>query len=296
MIRNAILKSVVVFLLTFPQAAHLFSQQKVLTLENTMDIIRKFHPVARQAKLEVDLAKASLQASRGVFDPSFYLRNEKKSFDGKNYYFYSNPELKIPTWFGIDIKAGFENNTGDRLDPVTSAGRSTYAGISIPVLKGLLFDKRRAAVQQSKLLVQMSRQDQLQLIADLLYDAVDQHGISLFSFITSDKVVFSVQGKEMCFHYFFVVRNVADQGLGEWDDPLFLSFSQHLDLFVKELNVFPFQSSELRETYPREVEKLQHHPVPLPFKGGCIDLFFQNGFNGGFLQKLGKFFRGFQRL
>jgi outer membrane protein TolC len=161
--------------LIFPQADSVFSQQKVLTLENTMDIIRKFHPVARQANLEVDLAKASLQASRGVFDPSFYLRNEKKSFDGKNYYFYSNPELKIPTWFGIDIKAGFENNTGDRLDPVTSAGKSTYAGISIPVLKGLLFDKRRAAVQQSKLLVQMSRQDQLQLIADLLYDAADAY-------------------------------------------------------------------------------------------------------------------------
>ncbi len=175
MIRNTVLKSLVAFLLIFPQADTVFSQQKVLTLENTMDIIRKFHPVAKQAKLEVDLAKASLQASRGVFDPSFYLRNEKKSFDGKNYYFYSNPELKIPTWFGIDIKAGFENNTGDRLDPVTSAGKSTYAGISIPVLKGLLFDKRRAAVQQSKLLVQMSRQDQLQLIADLLYDAVDAY-------------------------------------------------------------------------------------------------------------------------
>ena len=173
MIRHAVLKSVFIFLLTIPQAVQVCAQQKVLTLENTMDIIRKFHPVAKQAKLEVDLAKASLQASRGVFDPSFYLRNEKKSFDGKNYFFYSNPELKIPTWFGIDIKAGFENNTGERLDPVTSAGKSTYAGISIPVLKGLLFDKRRAAVQQSKLLVQMSRQDQLQQIADLLYEAVD---------------------------------------------------------------------------------------------------------------------------
>lgn len=175
MSKHAIMKSVFIFLLMMAHADDLFSQQKVLTLENTMDIIRKIHPVAKQAKLEVDLAKASLQASRGVFDPSFYLRNEKKSFDGKNYYFYSNPELKIPTWFGIDIKAGFENNTGDRLDPVTSAGKSTYAGISIPVLKGLLFDKRRAAVQQSKLLVQMSRQDQLQQIADLLYDAVDAY-------------------------------------------------------------------------------------------------------------------------
>ena len=82
MIRHAILKSVV-YLLMIACADNVCAQQKVLTLENTMDIIRKFHPVAKQAKLEVDLAKASLQASRGVFDPSFYLRNEKKSFDAK---------------------------------------------------------------------------------------------------------------------------------------------------------------------------------------------------------------------
>ena len=155
--------------------SHCFSQGKVLTLENTMDIIRTNHPVLKQAGLDVDLAKATLQASRGFFDPSFYLRNEEKTFDGKNYFFYSNPELKIPTWFGIDLKGGFENNTGDRLDPMFTAGKSTYAGVSIPVLKGLLYDKRRAAVQQSKLMVQSSRQERLLVINDLLYDAADTY-------------------------------------------------------------------------------------------------------------------------
>lgn len=175
MIRRNHPKALLFFLLSCLLTDHLLAQEKVLTLENTMDIIRKFHPVAKQASLEVDLARASLQVSRGFFDPSFYLRNEKKSFDGKNYYFYSNPELKIPTWFGVDIKAGFENNTGDRLDPITTAGKSTYAGISIPVLKGLLFDKRRAAVQQSKLMVQASIQEQLLMVNDLLYEAVNAY-------------------------------------------------------------------------------------------------------------------------
>lgn len=154
---------------------HGFSQNKILTLENTMDIIRMHHPVLKQAGLDVELAQSTLQASRGLFDPSFYLRNEQKTFDGKNYFSYSNPELKIPTWFGIDLKGGFENNIGDRLDPMFTAGKSTYVGISIPILKGLLYDKRRAAVQQSKMMVQFSKQERLMAINDLLYDAADTY-------------------------------------------------------------------------------------------------------------------------
>jgi len=165
--------ALVVFVSFF--SIHCFSQGKLLTLENTMDIIRMYHPVMKQAGLEVDLAQSTLQASRGIFDPSFYLRNEEKTFDGKNYFLYSNPELKIPTWFGIDIKGGFENNSGDRLDPMFTTGKSTYVGFSIPVLKGLLYDKRRAVVQQSKLMVQFSRQERLLAINDLLYDAADTY-------------------------------------------------------------------------------------------------------------------------
>ena len=149
------------------------AQEKLLSLENTLDIIRKYHPVAKQSLLLVDMAEANLQASRGAFDPSFYSRNERKTFDGKNYYNYSNPELKIPTWFGINLKAGFENNQGDKINPEITPNQSTYVGISFPVLKGLLLDQRRAVLQQSKLMVQKSKQDQLLMVNDLLFEAAD---------------------------------------------------------------------------------------------------------------------------
>lgn len=148
---------------------------KRLTLDNTFDLIRRFHPVAKQAGIQVDLASASLQASRGSFDPAFYLNNQRKSFDGKNYFTYVNPELKIPTWYGIDFKAGFENNGGERLGDESTFGRSSYAGISIPILKGLLFDKRRSTLQQAKLMVSMSKQEQLLAINNLLFDAADAY-------------------------------------------------------------------------------------------------------------------------
>ncbi len=151
------------------------AQEKLLSLENTLDIIRKYHPVAKQAGLLVDMAEANLQASRGAFDPSFYTRNGTKTFDNQNYYNYSNPELKIPTWFGINVKAGFENNQGVKINPELTPNRSTYLGVSFPVLKGLLMDQRRAVLQQSKLMVQKSKQDQLLMINDLLFDAAETY-------------------------------------------------------------------------------------------------------------------------
>ena len=152
-----------------------YGQIKVLSLDETLNIIRKYHPVAKQANLSVSIAEASLQANRGAFDPSLYLRNERKTFDGKNYFSYTNQELKIPTWFGVDIKAGFENNIGDRVEPMFSPGKSTYAGLSIPLLKNLLFDKRRAALQQGKILVNQSKQERLLAINDLLFEATDAY-------------------------------------------------------------------------------------------------------------------------
>lgn len=151
------------------------AQEKLLSLENTLDIIRKYHPVTKQAGLLVDMAEANLQASRGAFDPSFYTRNGTKTFDNKNYYNYSNPELKIPTWFGINVKAGFENNEGEKINPELTPNRSTYLGVSFPVLKGLLMDQRRAVLQQSKLMVQKSKQDQLLMINDLLFEAAETY-------------------------------------------------------------------------------------------------------------------------
>lgn len=151
------------------------AQDKTLSLEQTLDIIRKYHPVARQAAIEVKMAQASLQTSRGAFDPAFYLSVDRKTFDGTDYFFHSNPELKIPTWFGVDIKAGLENNFGQRIAPEITLNKSSYVGLTIPVLKGLLFDKRRAALKQGKLMVNLSQQQQLLMLNDLLFEATDAY-------------------------------------------------------------------------------------------------------------------------
>jgi outer membrane protein TolC len=145
------------------------AQQKSLSLDNVLDIVRRYHPVVRQASLAVDSARAAELSAMGAFDPSFYVNNQRKTFDGKNYYFYNNPELKVPTWYGIDLKAGIENNGGERLTREVTTGQTSYAGVSFPLLKNLITDRRRTTVQQARLIVKQSEAARLNEINDILY-------------------------------------------------------------------------------------------------------------------------------
>lgn len=140
-------------------------------IDDFISQVRQNHPVAKQALIMVDKARADLLASRGGFDPVIAIQNENKTFDGKNYFYYTNPELKIPTWPGIDVKAGVENNGGQFINSEFSTGKTSYLGLEIPLARNLLMDKRRAQLQQAKLMVGMSEQDRLQALNNLLFDA-----------------------------------------------------------------------------------------------------------------------------
>lgn len=148
---------------------------RVLSEEQFIGIVRSYHPVARQARLVVDRARAQLVAARAGFDPQFYVWADRKTFDGKNYYDYTNTELKIPTWYGIEVKAGLEDNLGDFLNPELSEGRSSYLGVSVPLAKNLLMDKRRAVLRQARIFREQSKAEQLIMVNDLLNDAYDAY-------------------------------------------------------------------------------------------------------------------------
>ena len=149
--------------------------QNTLSISNTFELMNQFHPIAKQAGLKIDLSKASLLSSRGAFDPAFYIANNQKTFDGKNYFFYSNPELKIPTWYGIEIKGGLENNYGDKLSGENTFGKSSYLGISIPLLKDLIIDKRRSDLAQSKILVNLNQEERQLVVNDLFLDGASSY-------------------------------------------------------------------------------------------------------------------------
>ncbi|BAV08926.1 Outer membrane protein TolC [Filimonas lacunae] len=147
------------------------SAQQLFTADDFIQWVKQFHPVARQANLQVNKAEAELTSARGGFDPTVGLNASRKTFDGKNYYYYTNPELKIPTPIGIDIKTGLENNGGNYITSEVTKGQTSYLGVEVPVGKGLLFDKRRAVLQQAKIYVNQSEQERLSMLNDLLFDA-----------------------------------------------------------------------------------------------------------------------------
>lgn len=152
-----------------------FAQEKSLSIENTLDIVRKYHPVIRQSFLQNEMAKNELRASRGVFDPRIEINTEEKTFDNKLYYKYNTSELKIPLWYGIDVKAGTENNIGERLDPTLTRNKSAFVGVSMDPFRGILVDKRNAVVKQAKNFVELTKNEQLLVVNDLLLEATSAY-------------------------------------------------------------------------------------------------------------------------
>ncbi len=145
---------------------------KILTAAEMTAIVRQYHPVAKQAGIGVDMAKADITAARGGFDPQLMVNSSRKTFDGLDYYSHTSPEIKIPTWYGIDVVAGTEYLRGSRTDPQETQGRTSFVGLSVPLLKNLLMDKRRAALQQAKIFGQLSEAARQTALNDLQYDAI----------------------------------------------------------------------------------------------------------------------------
>jgi outer membrane protein TolC len=146
-----------------------------LAYNEFIDQVKKNHPLSKQAKIVVDKASADAMIARSNFDPTIGFQSDMKTFDGKNYFNYQNTELKIPTWAGIDISTGIESNRGQFLNSEVSKGQSSYLGISVPVIKNLVIDRRRAAVLQAKNLILASEQEKQSIVNNLLLDASLQY-------------------------------------------------------------------------------------------------------------------------
>ncbi|MBC7743517.1 MAG: TolC family protein [Flavobacterium sp.] len=146
-----------------------------LSAQQVMEIVMQYHPVAKEADIFIEKAKADVTIAKGMFDPVLQNETAKKKFDGNNYYQYNRPELSIPTWFGIEVSAGLEYLSGNRTNPVETKGETSYLGISMPLIKNLLMDKRRAALQTAKIFREASATEKRNILNNLLLDAMDNY-------------------------------------------------------------------------------------------------------------------------
>jgi outer membrane protein TolC len=156
----------------------------VLTFASFYEQILATHPLVKQAQILPEQAKMELRSARGGFDPAVSVDYHNKTADNKNSYTYFTPELKIPTLIGVDVKAGMEMTSGSNLSPeytkTDASGNSTgynmfYGGVSVPLLRGLVYDNRRATLNQAKLFQTLAQAEQVKLINKLLLDAAKDY-------------------------------------------------------------------------------------------------------------------------
>lgn len=125
-----------------------------VSVEQLYEIILQNHPVVKQAMLLDDAARQEILYARGFFDPKIEIQYDAKRFKDTEYYNIWDNVIKVPTWINTDLKLGYERNSGQFLDEGLTVPEDglIYAGVSIPVGRGLFIDSRRATLRQAQLM------------------------------------------------------------------------------------------------------------------------------------------------
>jgi outer membrane protein TolC len=135
--------------------------------------VKKYHPLVKQADLKLNEAQANLMLARGAFDPKIEVDFSEKQFKDKNYYSVLNSSFKIPTWYGIELKAGFDNAEGIYINPENTLPNTgiTSLGISVPVGQGLFINQRMADIKKAKIAQNLNSAERNLQAIEVLYEA-----------------------------------------------------------------------------------------------------------------------------
>ncbi|BDD01020.1 TolC family protein [Persicobacter psychrovividus] len=150
---------------------------KAFSLDEFYQIILDHHPLVKQAQFLSPLAQEEIRYARGSFDPKAQAKLKQKVFESKNYYQLFDGYISVPTWVGVDFKAGYESASGINVNPehyVPDQGLM-YAGVSVPIGKGLIMDARRLTLRKAQIGQQMAEADRLKMINKVLLSAAKDY-------------------------------------------------------------------------------------------------------------------------
>lgn len=143
----------------------------MISAKEFLEVVKNYHPMALKYQLQNKIAQSEITKARGNFDPVLGGKLGEKNIDGVQYYRQKNIELGIPTWYGIDLTAGYQYLDGEKLNSSETKGGIYSMGITVPLAKNLLYDKRRAALDQAKFALKMTEAEQTVLTNELLLEA-----------------------------------------------------------------------------------------------------------------------------
>jgi len=147
--------------------------QTIFTDKQFLEIVLKNHPLAKQAELQTQFGEKAILSAQGGFDPKIFTHTLQKNFNSTSYYNLFHSGLKVPTWYGIEFKGGFESNQGAFLNPEekTPAGGLVYVGAYLNLGKGLFIDQRRAELFKAKVYNQSTFFEQKLQLNELIYES-----------------------------------------------------------------------------------------------------------------------------
>lgn len=159
---------------TLPDTAQPF------TIEIFYSIVIANHPIAKQTNLLTDVAKQEIRLARGNFDPKIEIQYLTKNFNDVDYYQLFNGSIAFPTIFPIDPKIGVDRNEGQFLNPERYIPnqfnyKQFYAGVSLPLGRGLITDERRIALKQAELFKDLTEAEQIKQLNYLLLNAAKDY-------------------------------------------------------------------------------------------------------------------------
>ncbi|UUV22155.1 TolC family protein [Paenimyroides aestuarii] len=164
-------KWVVTFLMFFC-TFFVFGQDTLrMSHKEFISIVKSYHPLAYSYRLQNQIAEAEIQKARGNFDPLVDGKNGSKTIDGTQYYKETNVGLDIPTWYGIELSGSYNYINGEKLNNSDTKGGLYQFGVTLPLAKNLLYDKRRALLDQAKFALEMTQAEQRLLTNELLLNA-----------------------------------------------------------------------------------------------------------------------------
>ncbi|MCB0371608.1 MAG: transporter, partial [Muricauda sp.] len=150
--RNKLFLSVCILLLIGSSSLYGQHDTLVLGFKEYLGYVKKYHPIAKQAQLNIAVGQANLMKARGGFDPKVEVDYERKEFKDTKYWDRLNTTFKIPTWFGIELKGNFQQSEGTYINPdETLPEDGLYsAGVSMSLLRGFWANERMATLRKAK--------------------------------------------------------------------------------------------------------------------------------------------------
>lgn len=126
---------------------------------------------------------------------------DEKQFDDKNYFQLFDAGLKVPTWYGVELFAGYQENGGDFLNPQNSTPDDGLlkVGGQLSLGQGLFIDQRRATLRKSQAYLRATQAEQEQMLNDLLLQALHDHTDWVAAYRALEVAITAVQLTELRF-------------------------------------------------------------------------------------------------